>query len=67
MVCFFGRRWKTGDGEGSSSTIGPSASIIMGRVLTVTGGASLLAYLVRCAFSTEVYTRGCHWFPRLLA
>jgi hypothetical protein len=22
---------------------------------------------VRCAFSTEVYTRGCHWFPRLLA
>jgi hypothetical protein len=22
---------------------------------------------VRCAFSTDVYTRGCHWFPRLLA
>jgi hypothetical protein len=22
---------------------------------------------VRCAFSTEVPTRGCHWFPRLLA
>jgi hypothetical protein len=21
----------------------------------------------RCAFSTEIYTRGCHWFPRLLA
>jgi hypothetical protein len=22
---------------------------------------------VRCAFSTEIHTRGCHWFPRLLA
>jgi hypothetical protein len=22
---------------------------------------------VRCAFSTEIYTRGCHWFPRMLA
>jgi hypothetical protein len=22
---------------------------------------------VRCAFSTESYTRGCHWFQRLLA
>jgi hypothetical protein len=22
---------------------------------------------VRCAFSTEIYTRGCHWFPHLLA
>jgi membrane-anchored protein YejM (alkaline phosphatase superfamily) len=22
---------------------------------------------VRCAFSAEIYTRGCHWFPRLLA
>jgi hypothetical protein len=22
---------------------------------------------VGCAFPTEVYTRGCHWFPRLLA
>jgi hypothetical protein len=21
--------------------------------------------LVRCAFSTGIYTRGCHWFPRL--
>jgi DNA-directed RNA polymerase len=21
---------------------------------------------VRCAFSTEIYPRGCHWFPRLL-
>jgi hypothetical protein len=21
----------------------------------------------RCAFSAEIYTRGCHWFPRLLA
>jgi hypothetical protein len=21
----------------------------------------------RCAFSTAIYTRGCHWFPRLLA
>jgi hypothetical protein len=23
--------------------------------------------LVRCAFWTQIYTRGCHWFPRLLA
>jgi ankyrin repeat protein len=23
--------------------------------------------LVRCAFSAEIYTRGCHWIPRLLA
>jgi hypothetical protein len=22
---------------------------------------------VRCSFSAEIYTRGCHWFPRLLA
>jgi hypothetical protein len=22
--------------------------------------------LVRCAFSTGIYTRGCHWYPRLL-
>jgi hypothetical protein len=21
----------------------------------------------RCSFSTGIYTRGCHWFPRLLA
>jgi hypothetical protein len=21
----------------------------------------------QCPFSTEIYTRGCHWFPRLLA
>jgi hypothetical protein len=25
-----------------------------------------LVPMVRCAFLTEVYTRGCHWFPRLL-
>jgi hypothetical protein len=23
--------------------------------------------LVRCAFSTESYTRGCHWIPRMFA
>jgi hypothetical protein len=23
--------------------------------------------MVRCAFSTGIYTRRCHWFPRLLA
>jgi hypothetical protein len=23
--------------------------------------------LARCAFSAEIYTRGCHWIPRLLA
>jgi hypothetical protein len=22
---------------------------------------------VRCAFPTEIYTQGCHWFPRLFA
>jgi hypothetical protein len=22
--------------------------------------------LVRCGVSTEIYTRGCHWLPRLL-
>jgi hypothetical protein len=22
---------------------------------------------VRCAFSIGIYTRGCHWIPRLLA
>jgi NhaA family Na+:H+ antiporter len=25
------------------------------------------AVMVRCAFSTEIYTRGCRWFSRLLA
>jgi beta-galactosidase len=33
---------------------------ILGGVLY--GGAA-----VRCSFSTEIYTRRCHWFPRLLA
>jgi hypothetical protein len=23
--------------------------------------------LVRCAFSAEIYTRGCHWIPRMFA
>jgi GNAT superfamily N-acetyltransferase len=22
---------------------------------------------VRCAFPTEIYTRGCHWIPRMFA
>jgi hypothetical protein len=22
---------------------------------------------VRCAFSAEIYTRGCHWIPRMFA
>jgi hypothetical protein len=28
-------------------------------------GLSFLCGLVRCAFSTEIHTRGCHWFPRM--
>jgi hypothetical protein len=36
---------------------------------TTAAAASTLATerKARCAFSTEIYTRGCHWFPRLLA
>jgi hypothetical protein len=29
-------------------------------------GVSWSPLVVRCAFSAEIYTRGCHWFPHLL-
>jgi hypothetical protein len=28
-------------------------------------GGSSFGWNVRCTSSTEIYTRGCHWFPRL--
>jgi hypothetical protein len=35
--------------------------------LSIGNGGASYAAVARCAFSADIYTRGCHWFPRLLA
>jgi hypothetical protein len=42
-----------------------SVVTLLGRMLEQNNKET--AYIARCAFSTEIYTRGCHWIPRLLA
>jgi hypothetical protein len=45
------------------------ANAIRGGVVRIVKSPvnALLVPTVRCAFSTEIYTRGCHWSPRQLA
>jgi hypothetical protein len=42
-------------------------TVLMDAGLDSMTSVLLVDRLVRCAFSTEIYTRGWHWFPRLRA